>query len=83
MINTKKIRAQIEVVKHLKVLELDAQKKLVKINRAGVPSAESSRSVRGMGKGVSDKPYPCLCNVRRPIGWGIKNGKSFSTIITT
>ena len=32
----------------------------------GVPSAESSRSVRGLGKGVSDKPYPRLCNVRRP-----------------
>lgn len=37
MINTKKIRAQIEVVKHLKVIELDAQKKnlMVKINRMG------------------------------------------------
>ncbi|XP_066370799.1 pantothenate kinase 1-like isoform X3 [Miscanthus floridulus] len=32
----------------------------------GVPSAESSRSVRGLGKGVSGKPYPCLCNARRP-----------------
>ena len=31
-----------------------------------VPSAESSRSVRGLGKGVSDKPYPRLCNARRP-----------------
>ena len=31
-----------------------------------VPSAESSRSVRGLGKGVSGKPYPRLCNARRP-----------------
>ena len=31
----------------------------------GVPSAESSRSVRGLGKGVSGKPYPRLCNARR------------------
>ena len=28
----------------------------------GVPSAESSRSVRGLGKGVSGKPYPRLCD---------------------
>jgi len=34
--------------------------------KKGVPSAESSRSVRGLGKGVSDKSYPRLCNVRRP-----------------
>ena len=32
----------------------------------GVPSVESSRSVRGVGKGVSGKPYPRLCNARRP-----------------
>ncbi|XP_021316459.1 maf-like protein DDB_G0281937 isoform X1 [Sorghum bicolor] len=32
----------------------------------GVPSAESSCSVRGLGKGVSGKPYPRLCNARRP-----------------
>ena len=32
----------------------------------GVPNAESSRSVRGLGKGVSGKPYPRLCNARRP-----------------
>jgi len=32
----------------------------------GVRSAESSRSVRGLGKGVSGKPYPHLCNARRP-----------------
>ncbi|XP_066368759.1 uncharacterized protein [Miscanthus floridulus] len=32
----------------------------------GVPSAESSRSVQGLGKGVSGKPYPHLCNARRP-----------------
>ena len=31
-----------------------------------VPSAESSRSVRGLRKGVSGKPYPRLCNARRP-----------------
>ena len=36
------------------------------IKKKGVPSAESSRSVRGLGKGVSGKPYPCLFNVRRP-----------------
>ena len=34
--------------------------------KRGVPSAESSRSVRGLGKGVSGKPYPRLCNARRP-----------------
>ena len=34
--------------------------------KKNVPSAESSRSVRGLGKGVSGKPYPCLCNARRP-----------------
>ncbi|XP_066309083.1 ATP synthase subunit epsilon, mitochondrial-like isoform X1 [Miscanthus floridulus] len=27
---------------------------------------KSSRSVRGLGKGVSGKPYPRLCNARRP-----------------
>ena len=32
----------------------------------GVLSAESSRSVRDLGKGVSGKPYPRLCNARRP-----------------
>jgi len=32
----------------------------------GVPNAESSRSVRGLGKGVSGKPYPRLYNARRP-----------------
>jgi len=32
----------------------------------GAPSAESSRSVRGLGKSVSDKPYPSLCNAKRP-----------------
>ena len=34
--------------------------------KKGVPSAESSRSVRGLGKGVSGKHYPRLCNARRP-----------------
>ena len=34
--------------------------------KKGVPSAESSHSVRGLGKGVSGKPYPRLCNARRP-----------------
>ena len=34
--------------------------------KKSVPSAESSRSVRGLGKGVSGKPYPRLCNARRP-----------------
>ena len=32
----------------------------------GVPSAETSRSVQGLGKGVSGKPYPRLSNTRRP-----------------
>ena len=32
----------------------------------GRTSAESSRSVRGLGKGVSGKPYPRLCNAGRP-----------------
>ena len=31
----------------------------------GISSAESSRSVRSLGKGVSGKPYPRLCNARR------------------
>ena len=30
-----------------------------------VSSVESSRSVRGLGKSVSDKPYPRLCKARR------------------
>ena len=34
--------------------------------KKGVPSAKSSRSVRGLGKDVSGKPYPRLCNARRP-----------------
>ncbi|XP_066391437.1 uncharacterized protein [Miscanthus floridulus] len=34
--------------------------------KKGVPSAESSRSVQGLGKSVSGKPYPRLCNARRP-----------------
>ena len=34
--------------------------------KKGVPSAESSRSVQGLGKGVSGKPYSRLCNARRP-----------------
>ena len=34
--------------------------------KKGVPSAESSCSVQGLGKGVSGKPYPSLCNARRP-----------------
>ena len=37
-----------------------------KLDERGVPSAESSRSVQGLGKGVSGKPYPRLCNARRP-----------------
>ena len=36
------------------------------LKKMGVPSAESSRSVQGLGKGVSGKPYPRLCNARRP-----------------
>jgi len=35
-------------------------------NKKGVSSAKSSRSVQGLGKGVSGKPYPRLCNARRP-----------------
>ena len=30
------------------------------------PRAESSRSMWGLGKGVSGEPYPRLCNTRRP-----------------
>ena len=33
-------------------------------SKKGVPSAESSRSVRGLGKGVSGKSYPRLCNAK-------------------
>jgi len=41
--------------------------KIMQLNeKKGVTSAESSRSVRGLGKGVSGKPYPRLCNARRP-----------------
>ena len=36
------------------------------LHKKGVPSVESSRSVRGLRKGVSGKPYPRLCNARRP-----------------
>ena len=36
------------------------------MNKKGKPSAESSRSVRGLGKGVSGKPYPRMCNARGP-----------------
>ena len=39
---------------------------LLMLNKRGVPSAESSRSVRGLGKGVSGRPYPRMCNARRP-----------------
>jgi len=35
---------------------------VILLKKKGVPSAESSRSVRGLGKGVSGKPYPRLCN---------------------
>ena len=35
-------------------------------NKKGVPSAESSRSVRGLGKGVSGRAYLRLCNTRIP-----------------
>jgi len=39
----------------------------LKNKKKDVPSAESSsRSVQGLGKGVSGKPYPRLCNARRP-----------------
>ena len=31
----------------------------------GVPNAGSFYSVQGLGKGVSGKPYPRLCNARR------------------
>ena len=34
--------------------------------RKGVPSVDSSRSMWGLGKGVSGEPYPRLCNARRP-----------------
>ncbi|GJN38415.1 hypothetical protein PR202_gb27452 [Eleusine coracana subsp. coracana] len=35
-------------------------------NFKAVPSAESSRTVRGLGKDVSGRPYPRLCNAGRP-----------------
>ena len=41
-------------------------KQLLILVKKGVPSAESFRSVQGLGKGVSGKPYPRLCNARRP-----------------
>ncbi|GJN14273.1 hypothetical protein PR202_gb01074 [Eleusine coracana subsp. coracana] len=36
------------------------------ITKKAVPSAESSRTVRGLGKGFSGRPYPRLCNAGRP-----------------
>ena len=39
---------------------------VIELCTKGVPSAESSRHVRGLGKGVSGKSYPRLCNTRRP-----------------
>ena len=36
------------------------------VKKRDVPSAESSRSVQRLGKGVTGKPYPRLCNARRP-----------------
>ena len=47
-------------------LHIDCVVIATKIQIEGVPSAESSRSVRGLGKGVSGKPYPRLCDARRP-----------------
>ena len=41
--------------------------------KKGVPSVESSRSVRGLGKGVSGKSYPRLCNARSPMQNAKKN----------
>jgi len=46
-------------------IEPDRSHKIVERN-LGVPSVESSRSVQGLGKGVSGKPYPHLSNTRRP-----------------
>ncbi|GJN13300.1 hypothetical protein PR202_ga31655 [Eleusine coracana subsp. coracana] len=36
------------------------------LSKKAVPSAESSRTVRGLGKGFSGRPYPRLCNAGRP-----------------
>ena len=38
----------------------------VNLCKKGISSAESSRSVQDLGKGVSGKPYSRLCNARRP-----------------
>jgi len=56
--------SQMQVMLHRKWTEMMAPSNPPK--KKGVPSAESSRSVRGVGKGVSGKPYPRLCNARRP-----------------
>ncbi|XP_066306211.1 uncharacterized protein [Miscanthus floridulus] len=59
------------------ILRIDRPKRVPKDGRtvmqkaqdfkeAGNTMKESSRSVRGLGKGVSGKPYPRLSNARRP-----------------
>ena len=53
-------------LKYWKMKETKKKSEMQHGQLKGVPSAESSRSVRGLGKGVSDKPYPRLCNARRP-----------------
>ena len=48
--------------------------------KKGVPSVESSRSVQGLGKGVSGKPYPRLCNARRTRDLPVTGGKTLPLV---
>ena len=53
-------------LQNLKFVACACERETLGWKKKGVPSAESSRSVQGLGKGVSGKPYPRLCNARRP-----------------
>jgi hypothetical protein len=54
----------------------------MQFKKKGVPSAESSRSVRGLGKGVSGKPYPlpvqCEETATRTRDLPVTGGKTLS-----
>ncbi|GJN21063.1 hypothetical protein PR202_gb08510 [Eleusine coracana subsp. coracana] len=60
------IRSSYDVDTNIEHLQNSAGKLLLKILLKAVPSAESSRTVRGLGKGFSGRPYPRLCNAGRP-----------------
>ncbi|XP_066388256.1 uncharacterized protein [Miscanthus floridulus] len=60
------LQQQINSMDALRATSTGNQNKKSQTTTEGVPSAESSRSVQGLGKGVSGKPYPRMCNARRP-----------------